>query len=166
MSAPHQFTFGVVGRGFSTTSGYQEAMGGLGTTSPGHYGTSYPTPYNMTMIGEGMVDSTNRVLFTLSYTSDGDKSSYIPEVSQYMVNDAIRSGCSPLAGGYPAVPGVSPAEISLFWNDGSTSIALALKDPSGNIQIPVSGEKNNGIPFYVNNFLILDSTQPRHTSSP
>jgi hypothetical protein len=175
MTPPHQFTFGVAGAlNLTATTApapntYQEAMGGLGTTTPGRNfpGTSYPTPYNTTMIGEGVVDSTHRVLFTLSYTFTGDKA-YAPDVSQYMVSDAVQSGCSPLTGTGP-VPGAGPypKEISLFWNDGAASISLALKDPSSKIQTLVSGWSNAGVNNnFVNNFLILNSTLPRPATTP
>jgi hypothetical protein len=150
MSSPHHFTFarGIV----PTTSSYQEALGGLLTT------TAINPGYVTTMIGVAPVDSSHRILFTLTYnnTSDGD-------VSSDMVSDAAASGCPPLSGGLPG-------EIMLFWNDGSSSIALALKDPSSTTQVLVKGLKHVYPPstldlalgFYcINTYLIFNSTKPR-----
>jgi hypothetical protein len=160
MSSSHQFTFGtgIV----PTTSGYQEAMGGLGPTgsSDPHY---FPTPYNMNMIGEAPVDSKHKVLFTLSYQATSRSGG---TVSASMVSDATSSGCPPMPGG-------GSGEPTLVWTDGSSSIALALKSPpdtsaagtSGVAGIPTYGTKHT-LPtpldgYYIATYLIFDSTKPR-----
>ena len=105
------------------------------------------------MIGEAPVDGTHKVLFTASYKTDDNDYGI---VSPNMVIDATNSGC-------PVMTGTS-AFATLFYNDGSTSIALALKDPSGtNTDIVEAGAKNFPDPdyYFVNTFLILDSTKPR-----
>jgi hypothetical protein len=155
MNSPNHFTFarGIV----PATSGYQEALGGLYNT------TSTQPHYDTSMIGEAPVDSQHKVLFTLTYQnpSDGD-------VSSNMVSDAAASGCPPLP---PSVGGIS-GEITLFWNDGGTSIALALKDPSFTSppQVLVAGLKHTlpggiltikGYSYCINTYLIFNSTKPR-----
>jgi hypothetical protein len=169
MSSPHQFTFG---KGIvPTASGYQEALGGLGPTgsSDPHY---FPSDYNMNLIGEAPVDSKHKVLFTLSYQSISRNAGF-GAVSANMISDATNSGC-------PQLPGGASGEPTLVWTDGSSSIALALKNPPDTSEagtsvvagMPVLGTKHTsstilGIPrnptdgYYITTYLIFDSTKPR-----
>ena len=66
--------------------------------------------------------------------------------------------------GVPAlVPSTDAGAIKLFILDsGAGSLALMHIDPSGSIQTAYNGRKSkHGIPYYVNNYLALDSTVPR-----